>query len=771
MVNQVRDLFEAEAGSFGDTMMAHNGVVGYKIPEYQRQYNWKREHLRRLIVDCLNGFYRLSTSSDPEYAFLGSIILAKESQSEPTFDGSSLIVVDGQQRLTSLILMACALFQRIRKHRADIVKLTLDTQHWLNAEIDTQLSQLHRCAIGQLVRLGSTYPYPRLIRFKDHRGDSAGQSEYRSPIGRFLRQFADHAIKPNPTFQPKLVDEDAPGSHVVSSFEYICKALDRYLYSPCSHSPDADPEEDVNVVDRTEFQKASYLKLFRRRDYHPKPSTRDRCASELAKSSEAAGLARLVLFSSYVTQRVVLTRVEAQNETDAFDIFDALNTTGEPLTALETCKPLVIQFENKHDGYLRSQLQEDWESMESKLAETYREPGNQQIETKQMLTSFALYFDGHKLPLDLTNQRRYLRDRFSKAQAQSAEIARGFVGALRDLVEFRIQYWDKTAIDGLGVGAVGAKEADLLKLCLRFIADMNTSLAIPILARYWSEYGEGHSFLAATKAVTAFLALRRSVTGGTARIDSDFRRLMSNPTTLGGDPLCLGSSLSHLPMSIEILRGELREFLNEPRIGVQDKATWIAKAREVEFGVQAPRPLCRFLLMAANHNARPDESHPGLLTDSDVIEGDDLDFLNHRNWVGPKYATVEHIAPDSDPGHGWERNIYARTATRQRLGNLLLLPEKENQSIGNSKWHRKKKFYAALAAKSKSERDALIGDAKSQGYRFGKKTETLLLSQERLGMLDHLVEVNNWTAKLIELRTESLLDLAWDEISPWLFDD
>ena len=38
-------------------------------------------------------------------------------------------------------------------------------------------------------------------------------------------------------------------------------------------------------------------------------------------------------------------------------------------------------------------------------------------------------------------------------------------------------------------------------------------------------------------------------------------------------------------------------------------------------------------------------------------------------------------------------------------------------------------------------------------------------------MLDHLVNVENWTAKLIEQRTENILELAWDEISPWLFND
>ena len=173
----------------------------------------------------------------------------------------------------------------------------------------------------------------------------------------------------------------------------------------------------------------------------------------------------------------------------------------------------------------------------------------------------------------------------------------------------------------------------------------------------------------------------------------------------------------------------------EPRIAVKDKSSWIAKAKEVEFGSQAPRPLCRFLLFAAAHNARPVESHPGLLSDTDVVEGDDLSYFNHRNWVGQKYATVEHIAPESNPGRGWGCKIYERLATRQRIGNMTLLPEKENQSIGNSSWARKRTFYAALAAQSKIERDSLMQAAEAQGYKFGKKTKTLLQSQERLSML------------------------------------
>ena len=774
MVSRVKDLFEAEAGSFGDTMMAHNGVVGYKVPEYQRQYNWRSEHLRRLLADCLSGFHRLSTSHGPEYTFLGSIILATDESSEPTFDSTSLIVVDGQQRLTSLILTTCALFQRIKEHRVDIRELTSDTQHWLDAEIETQLTQLHQCALGQFMRLGSTYPYPRMIRSGDNRGDSAAKSDYRSPIGRFLWQFADYAANLIPTFQFGTIDNEVPGSHVARNYKYICQELDGQLYDPDSQSYEDDADEDIGVVPKSKFKEVNFLRLFRRRDVHSDQRTRNRCAGELAGSFEAAGLARLLLFSSYLTQRVVLTRVEAQNEGDAFDIFDALNTTGEPLTALETCKPLVIRFENGGNGYAGSKSEEAWEAMEKSLAETYVEPAKQQLETKQLLTSFALYFDGYKLPLDLTNQRRYLRERFRQASSLNADTAQGFVRSLSEMAEFRLQYWDKAAIDGLGVSAAGPEESDSLKLCLRFIADMNTSLAIPILARYWSEcgeYDEDQSFLSATKAVTAFLALRRSVTVGTARIDSDFRHLMGNRPSSGGDPLCIGTRISHRILPIESLKGELREYLRQPQIGVEDKLSWMAKPQDVEFGRQSPRPLCRFLLLAASHNARPDESRPGLFKKAGVVEGADIDFFNHRNWMGQKYATVEHIAPETNPGNGWQRDIYTRAATRQQIGNLLLLPERENQSIGNSKWQRKRVFYAALAAKSRSERDALVETAKSEGYRFGKKTQILLQSQERLHMLDHLDRVEDWTARLIEQRTENILELVWDEISPWLFSD
>ena len=101
---------------------------------------------------------------------------------------------------------------------------------------------------------------------------------------------------------------------------------------------------------------------------------------------------------------------------------------------------------------------------------------------------------------------------------------------------------------------------------------------------------------------------------------------------------------------------------------------------------------------------------------------------------------------------------------------MVLLPERENQSIGNAPWDKKKLFYQALVAKTEEQRNRAVDKAEQQGLKFGKQTISLITVQDRLHMLDPIAEVEDWTAEVIEERTKNLLSLAWDRLSPWLFD-
>ncbi|MGL6099326.1 MAG: DUF262 domain-containing protein [Fusobacteriaceae bacterium] len=75
----------------------------YKVPVYQRPYSWEEEHVDALWSDIFTAFE--NNKEDDKYDqnyFLGSIILT--SDGNDTFN-----IIDGQQRMTTLIILFCVL--------------------------------------------------------------------------------------------------------------------------------------------------------------------------------------------------------------------------------------------------------------------------------------------------------------------------------------------------------------------------------------------------------------------------------------------------------------------------------------------------------------------------------------------------------------------------------------------------------------------------------------------------------------------------------------
>ena len=199
-------------------------------------------------------------------------------------------------------------------------------------------------------------------------------------------------------------------------------------------------------------------------------------------------------------------RIETSDEDAAFDIFDSLNTTGEPLSAIETFKPLVIRFE-REKGYISFSETESGRHFE-RLEESFvsLENDKRQKETKELLVTFALYLEGYKLPENLASQRAYLRTKFDRAANSDLDKLR-IVQSLADIAEFRQTYWNRDFIRTLD-SIHSNDRSNWLKLCCRFISDMKTSLALPIMARYWTQYQQDENedtFTDALKALTAFL--------------------------------------------------------------------------------------------------------------------------------------------------------------------------------------------------------------------------------------------------------------------------
>ena len=753
----VSDLFKAKSDNFANTMTSRNKNVGFRVPEYQRTYDWSEENIKRLLEDCLNGFYYLSKSKE-SYTFLGTIILVVE-KPEPSFDGTSLSVVDGQQRLTTLILLCCVLIEELLSRKDDIRHLQEPTASWIEEEIDFICGRLFESVSGQLHRDGQEGEFPRVVRFpEDNRAFSHSEAEYRSVIAKSLKHFADSYQQDTPVF-PLIQTEDEVGAHrFFQNYKYIKDLVKLGIYEDYN-TPDTGHQNELehNQIDREDFQKAGLRSLFEKLDTLSDETDRDRAISHIASERGSSGLIRIMLFSHYLLKLVILTRVETSDEDAAFDIFDSLNTTGEPLTAIETFKPRVISFEREKTGYSGSETERHFKKIEENL--NHIETDKRQTATKELLVTFALYLEGHKLAQNLAAQRAYLRAKFD--DAENSNLKRRIVESLADITEFQQTYWSRDSIQTLD--SIHSNEtSDWLKLCCTFISEMKTRLAIPIMARYWIEYKQDQNwdtFADAVKALTAFLVLRRSITGNTGRIDSDFRKMMGK--------LCIGLDGSNSFLSLDGLKEMLREYLGARRIEVKNKETWVSRVCEVPVADHS-RPLCRFLLFAASHNAKADQENSGLLKREGIIPSDQLAFLNFSRWQDDKYATVEHVAPETDSGGGWDEEIYRRPHTRHTIGNIILLPQKENSSVGNAPWTKKNIFYRVLVAKTEEERKDLFEQAKREGLDFKKQTKDLLEKQGRLDMLDPIANVDEWTECIIQKRTKNILELAWDVIAPWL---
>lgn len=771
-MKKVEDLFKARASSPLETAMLYDGRVGFTIPEYQRQYDWSDANINRLYYDALNGFRRLSDSTSANaFTFLGTLILVEEETKEEEFSGVSVAVVDGQQRLTTLVLFACALIEALRRQYSETTlapEIDAVVAKWLADEVDFRLFSLYECAVGsQRVSPKETFPFPRIVRRGDTRGRSKKTSDYLSPIGKFLEGFAEYFDSQTTEYVPPALGSGTDAEKLAHNFQTVRRLVNNLNEESWYDDTECEQFEIAWLT------RKNCVSLFERlTDFIKDESERARAVAKVAARTELHSLLRTLLFASYFCRCIVLTRVTTDDESAAFDIFDALNTTGEPLTALETLKPRAISFESKESGYPGSPSEMAFAEINQYVDQRFTNTEKKQAETKDLIVTFALYLEGKKLSKDLAAQRNFLRQSYDNAVKAGPAQARQFVQAIGDSAKFRRYYWENSGIEELSRfhSVATLNQAQLLS---SFISDMKTSLALPILSRYWNpdlKHGGEQNFMEALRAVAAFLVLRRSATGGTAGIDSDFRAIMAPSIGQGSSRkfgLCAGVSHSNAVLSPQALRDAFRALLGH-KIKNLSKDTWVGLASSNPLYEQS-RELVRFMILAAAHQAMPSQTNTGVWNKTGVkVSAHAYNFLNYETWIGDHYSTVEHVAPETVPKHGWDAAMYKDNILKHSLGNLVLLPAKENSAIGSDSWEKKKKFYLALTETHAADQEKRIEEAKAAGISFSKSTAELLQKGDRLPLLEPLRDVQGWNAEIVRQRGTNIAELCWDHVWPWL---
>ncbi|MEV4738755.1 DUF262 domain-containing HNH endonuclease family protein [Streptomyces sp. NPDC049555] len=780
MPTQAKEIFEAQSKSVRE-LLSDNGL-GLYLPPYQRPYGWGKDKVEKLLDDTLHGLKNLGEAPD-SFTFLGTVITIHDVNHvtvkpivKPEVPSKVLTVIDGQQRLSSLLILLVGLHNLIRQRAWKVFQgktpdSTDSARIQLYSETITTLQMLG-AAFYERKNFGTTPIYPRLIRaFVDQWARDEKHKQYESPIANLVYRYsvlADGELATSkPTdFRPKVRQNAGEGEgDLIKRFNEIRTALTRLAQRKSIEELEDLPPLAI-LATGIEVQRALF-------NHELDP---DLCAwLEHLQDEPEAELMRLVMFAAYVLNRIALTVVQGKDEDYAFTIFESLNTTGEPLTAFETFLPRVVMAEKIQD-YQDSDAHAYMKAVQGYL--DHFDAGDKlQNATRDLLVTFALAETGKKLSKRLPDQRVYMRDTFERHK-DSADERSAYLRHLSDTAAFIGKTWDPAANSPLTLsGLEAAAMTDTVKLCLAFLNSLNHTIAIAPLVRFYSEAvhadeGEARAkriaeFEKAIKAITAFTVFWRATRRGTGNIDSQYRAVMAGDSLTGIGPLARqwavpDASKPGPTVDAEALKKELAARLSHHKHGgVANLASFLASASALPL-YSISRPLTRFLLLAAYHDTIEDPENPGL-----IIQGKAgvASCFTADGWADETHLTIEHIAPQQVTS-GWDGEFYSQKETVHKLGNLVLAPGAANTSLSSRPWTEKKVLYAALGAPTADDAKSILN---SSGLTFAQTTEDLAAMS---GYLPHLRALGQreeeWRPTFMDQRADVLLRLAYTRLKGWL---
>jgi len=779
MATEAKDIFEANSKSVRD-LLCENGL-GLYIPAYQRPYGWDKEKVNKLVLDTFHGYTELSRS-DESFTFLGTVITIHDINYttvqpglRPDVPAKLLNVIDGQQRLTTLLVFCIALHNQIRVFHNKYFKGKKeedfkDFEAWLESISKTVLSDLQSTFVESRPT-GDSRLYPRMIRsFDDQWSTKKLYAKYQSPIAHLIFQYASSLI------DEKVKEFKAvKRAGTIEGEEALCERFNQ-ISKILKTIGTADEDEDFEDLPALK-QIAQEPKFQRALINHDFPEDVVKELITAAELPDYAKLLQLVLLANYLLSRVALTVVRGKNEDYAFTIFESLNTTGEPLTAFETFKPQVVMAE-KLEQYESSKSRDHINHITDYLS-TFKVGDPLQKATRELIISFASNETGHILSKRLADQRRYLKEEFDRHK--SDQIQRElFMKNFRDVADFTRYAWDaqnnNIVLHGLPIEAT----SNVIKLCLAFLNSLNHSITVAPIIRFYSEAlsaseadraNKFKDLEDAIKSVTAFSALWRASRRGTKNIDRQYREILigANSKTTKAPPLARTMSKTGgvAPVvDIKILKAEFRARLAHKDFGdLKSKEDFINQAAAMP-AYTNNRNLSRFLLLAAYHDAVADPAGNGLIVKGKSAVSPCLTFEGFKE---ERHLTLEHIAPQ-DSSAAWNQDLYADKEMVHRIGNLVLAPQVANSSFSSRPWAQKRVLYKVLGAVSNDAATKILEDAKNlEGIEFGDSTQELVSNSKHLPQLAALGDrKEDWTPEFIELRSRRLLELAYDELIKWL---
>jgi len=757
MSKNAHSIFKADTFNVLDFMGPSE--TGFVIPIYQRSYSWKKEKVVDLINDIISGLSLITLNNRfDEYTYIGGIITTDGASHTPLSvhkKTPKLVysLVDGQQRISTLVIIALALLPELSSFKDSLSSSPLNEKENENILefLSSVIDNLEQVTLGQ--SFGSSNKFPKVIRSNE---DAWGESDEKltSPISKLSRELYNYKIQNNGSFSnfsPRGTRNEI--NHPLSRLKEIRSEITQFLVRNDGEIFSKIPKINSNF-NNIPFV---YSEIFKNN-----LSSIDFLGDDSIQGLTFNNRFRLSIFAYYFLHRVALTKVHGDSEYFAFEVFESLNTSGEPLNAYETLKPLVIK--ELGVAYNTSQHRDAIDSID-RIHNSISSIDKRQKLVTDSIVLFINTESGDRISKSLSQQSKIIRDLYINFEDNRYDTNLEKIKYLKLLR-------NSTEISHLVQGNdfnIPGNFCNILnndsKLCLSLLIDTRHTLALSLINRFYFEYESNintddnylssENINSVIKAITSFSILWRVAWGGTAGIDQIYRNLMTRSYSRR-------SSLG-LRLSVNDFKNELKTiFFNNNGIGqskIINKENFINLSSRIPIFIRNKK-IAKFILLAAQHDSAPDPNNEGFLVNG--VDGVHPS-LNFENYNSDSNYTLEHIAPQN---RGlWHQDLYADPVTIHTLGNLILMPIVENSILNNRPWDQKRALFKALCMSTPADREAEINRIVNN---LTPSAVEKLRNARYMPTLDTLSRVGDWNLEIINKRTEQLLARSYEKLIKWL---
>lgn len=726
--------------------------MGLYIPLYQRDYSWDETNISQLLEDISRGIENICDlkCEEKELRFLGTVITivqADKKKIDPVdlraIPTSVEYIIDGQQRLTTIVIFSLILHKHIEKLKNKIVKKDSTIADDIEEACNIWLDKL-KCIFSLDLGKGQIPLKPQIIRGQQDGWTKDGKIDdnYKSPIANLVAKYLEYILIPD-VDEPKVGRKDSVGKnyHRINKWiqERVLMAhIDESGIFPFAKQLISNNEEYIWDNERPEL--IPFVNRY-------KSKMGEKCVE-----SDICSLVQLFSVCHYLLVRCCFTHITPLNEDWAFDMFQSLNASGTPLTAIETFKPLVVNTVDSDGGtYKDSRDSKGFEKIE-KLFERCSTAASKSKRTKDLLTSFRIPIDGKSLTSHFSSQRMWLNETYDVLDRKGKL---DFIEFFGNYTEFYNKYWLSDFNNNFDFIGNEYSQDDVI-ISFLLLKDSKHNMSLTILGYLYHQIilGEDNAirdFVNGIRILSSFYTLYRT-SKSNAGLDNIYRKYFDSDER---------GWIKKKKFDINDFHIHLKSIIKD--MGICDFESWLSKA-VIQTNYANSKPICKLAIFVSAEDTIIDNDNIGLFKKG---KSGISHFMTINGWISPKIGTIEHVAPQNNHGNSWDLNLYIESNLVNSLGNLTLLPTNLNSSAGNKTWKEKYFYYKYITTEDPSRHLEIRNNAKLNDVTLHEDT---LLMLEKSDYHSHILSISelgmngSWTEELVRKRTKLMLTFLWEWI-------